>query len=301
MRKLSVLIGTAVVGAGLLVAILTTATFAQGTGPGYMGPGMLGGQGIVQCAAPITSTQSFSPSALGVFGYSQSGYGSGMMLPSYGAGGLGRMMSGIDSECGGPGMVDDQGMMRGQAYERFDITDQRQTGVQVQQAVVTYLAGYYDNPDLAVVELMAFEQNIYARIAEKSTKINACELLIDPYTGAVQPEYGPNRMWNTKYGQMSDQGGMMPSSTMDGLASVQPTAKMPVTAEQASKLAQQYLDTQKTGLTIEKDLDVFYGYYTLHSLDKVGNTVGMLSVNGYTGQVWYHIWDGKFISEANGM
>ena len=100
---------------------------------------------------------------------------------------------------------------------------------------------------------------------------------------------------------MSDQGGMMPSSTMDGLASVQPTAKMPVTAEQASKLAQQYLDTQKTGLTIEKDLDVFYGYYTLHSLDKVGNTVGMLSVNGYTGQVWYHIWDGKFISEANGM
>ena len=38
MRKLSVLIGTAVVGAIMLVAILTTATLAQGTGPGYMGP-----------------------------------------------------------------------------------------------------------------------------------------------------------------------------------------------------------------------------------------------------------------------
>ena len=102
-------------------------------------------------------------------------------------------------------------------------------------------------------------------------------------------------MWNTKYGQMSDQGGMMPSSTLDGLAAVQPSAEMPVTAAQASKLAQQYLDAQKTGLTIEKGPDVFYGYYTVHSLDTAGNTVGMLSVNGYTGQVWYHIWQGKFI------
>ena len=220
------------------------------------------------------------------------------MMPRYGAGDPSGMMSGFDSECGGPGMVDGQGMMDGQGYDRFGITDQRQTGVQVQQAVVTYLAGYYNNPDFAVVELMAFEQNIYARIAEKSTKINACELLIDPYTGAVQPEYGPNRMWNTKYGQMSDQGGMMPSSTLDGLAAVQPSAEMPVTAEQASKLAQQYLDAQKTGLTIEKGPDVFYGYYTVHSLDTAGNTVGMLSVNGYTGQVWYHIWQGKFIGMA---
>ncbi len=71
MRKLSVLIGTAVVGAVMLVAILTTATFAQGTGPGYMGPRMMGGQGTIQCAAPITPTQSFSPTAPGVFGYGQ--------------------------------------------------------------------------------------------------------------------------------------------------------------------------------------------------------------------------------------
>ena len=82
MRKLSVLIGTAVVGAILLVAILTTATFAQVTGPGNMGPGMMGAQGTIQCAAPITPTQSFSPTAPGVFGSGQSGqggYGPGMM------------------------------------------------------------------------------------------------------------------------------------------------------------------------------------------------------------------------------
>ena len=303
MRKFSILMGTAVVGAIILVAVLATATLAQGTGPVNMGPGIMGGQGTIQCAAPITPTQSFSPTAPGVFGYGhsgQGGYGPGMM-PGYSAGDPSGMMSGFDSECGGPGMIDGQGMMGGQGYDRFGTTGQRQTAVEVQQAVVTYLTGYYNNPDLAVVKLMEFEHDFYARVAEKSTEINAGELLIDPYTGAVQPEYGPNRMWNTKYGQMSDQGGMMPSDTLDGLAAVQPTADMPVTAAQASKFAQQYLDAQKTGLTIEKGLDVFYGYYTVHALDKAGNTVGMLSVNGYTGQVWNHIWHGKFIGMANGM
>jgi hypothetical protein len=292
MRKLSVLIGTAIVGAIMLVAILTTAAFAQGIGPANMGPGMMGGQGTIQCAAAITPTQSFSPTAPGVFGYGRSGQ------DGYGSG---RMMQQFDFGCGGPGVMDGQGMMGGQGYDRFGITGHRLTAVQAQQAVVTYLAGYYDNPDLAVVELMEFEQNFYAQVAEKSTEINACELLIDPYTGAVQPEYGPNRMWNTKYGQMSDQGGMMPSSAMDGLASLRPSAEMPVTAAQASKLAQQYLETQKPGLTAEPSSAVFYGYYTVHSLDKAGNTVGMLSVNGYTGQVWYHIWHGKFIGRTNGM
>jgi hypothetical protein len=30
---------------------------------------------------------------------------------------------------------------------------------------------------------------------------------------------------------------------------------------------------------------------------KDGKVAGMLSVNGYTGQVWYHTWHGNFISE----
>jgi len=256
----------------------------------------------MQCVGPITQAQ--QSTAPGILGYSQSGeggYGPQMLLPGYGVGDLGGMMQQCDFGCGGPGMLDSPAPICGQGYDRFGATGQRLTAVQVRQAVATYLAGYYNNPDLEVVELMEFEQNFYAQVAEKSTEINACELLIDPYTGAVQPEYGPNRMWNTKYGQTSDMGGMMPGSVMDGLAPVQPTAIMPVTAEQAPKLAQQYLDAQKTGLTVEKGLDVFYGYYTVHSLDKAGNTVGMLSVNGYTGQVWYHIWHGKFIGRTNGM
>ena len=110
----------------------------------------MGGQGTIQCAAPITPTQSFAPTAPGVFGSGhggQGGYGPGMM-PGYGAGDPGGTMNGFDSECGGPGLSDGQGVMGGQGYDRFGITNKRQTAGQVQQAVVTYLAGYYNNPDL---------------------------------------------------------------------------------------------------------------------------------------------------------
>jgi len=50
-----------------------------------------------------------------------------------------------------------------------------------------------------------------------------------------------------------------------------------------------------------EEADRFYGYYTLHVL-KDGQIYGMLSVNGYTGQVWYHSWHGPFLGmkEFNG-
>ena len=44
-----------------------------------------------------------------------------------------------------------------------------------------------------------------------------------------------------------------------------------------------------------------HGYYTVHTL-KDGKITGMLSVNGYSGEVWYHSWHGPFIAskEAKG-
>ena len=53
----------------------TTTTFAQGTGPGNMGPEVMGAQGWMQCIVPITSTQPFSLTAQSIFGYGQSGQG----------------------------------------------------------------------------------------------------------------------------------------------------------------------------------------------------------------------------------
>ena len=51
-----------------------------------------------------------------------------------------------------------------------------------------------------VLEVMEFTNNFYAVIVEKETGMGAMEILIDPYSGYVMPEPGPNMMWNAKYG-----------------------------------------------------------------------------------------------------
>jgi len=146
------------------------------------------------------------------------------------------------------------------------------------------------NPDLDVKEVMEFELNFYFIVYEKSTGIGAFEMLIDRYDGRMRPEPGPNMMWNTKYGMMRGmgRGGMM------GRWSGTPTTNMPITAEQAEKIAAEFLRGYLPGASIEKP-DVFYGYYTFHVL-REGRIYGMLSVNGYSGQVWYHNWHGAFIA-----
>ena len=132
------------------------------------------------------------------------------------------------------------------------------------------------NTDLALTEVIQFENNFYAGVKEKSTSTHAFELLINKYNGAAFPEMGPNMMWNTKYGHM---GGVQLNET--------------VTAEQAVELAQEYLDRNLPGTEVG-DTDTFYGYYTIE-VTKDGKIYGMLSVNGYTGAVWYHTWHGAFV------
>jgi hypothetical protein len=68
---------------------------------------------------------------------------------------------------------------------------------------------------------------------------------------------------------------------------------MTVSEVQAKKNAQDYLDNYLSGSKIG-DADRFYGYYTVEVL-KDNQIYSMLSVNGYTGQVWYHFWHGPFI------
>ncbi len=69
------------------------------------------------------------------------------------------------------------------------------------------------NSDLALTEVMEFAYNFYAEVEEKSTGIQAFEILIDRYNGIVYPEPGPNMMWNTKNGHMGGYG-MMGSGMM---------------------------------------------------------------------------------------
>jgi hypothetical protein len=71
---------------------------------------------------------------------------------------------------------------------------------------------------------------------------------------------------------------------------------MTVTEDQAKADAQQYLTANYAGTTVG-DATAFYGYYTIEVLQN-GDTFGMLSVDGYTGQVWYHTWHGTFIQQT---
>ena len=144
------------------------------------------------------------------------------------------------------------------------------------ESVEKYLAAT-GNTDLAIAEIIEFDNNFYASIKEKSTGKYAIELLVNRYTGSVFPEMGPNTMWNTKYGHMN--------------WNTQGTAT--VTKEQAIEKAQKYLETSLPGTAVE-GADAFYGYYTLEVI-KDGKVYGMLSVNSNTGAVWYHNWHGTFV------
>jgi hypothetical protein len=159
-----------------------------------------------------------------------------------------------------------------------------------------YLADYGDD-NLQVAEVMQFDNHFYAEVKEKDSGTGAFEILIDPQTAAVFPEPGPSMMWNTKYGRMGGRGyGMMQGYGMMG--GVQPlngeTPEMTITAEEALTNAQEAIDKQMAGNKAGSEAEAFYGYYTIH-IEKDGKVVGMLSVNGYTGDVWFHSWHGTFV------
>ena len=153
-----------------------------------------------------------------------------------------------------------------------------------QQSVQSFL-DRIGNKDLRVDELMEFDRNFYALIKEKSTGTGAFELLVSRSTGSVGYEPGPDMMWNAKYGMMRGVGGMMGFGSTSGSMTVSP--------DRAAQIAQGWLD-QRDGAYSAGTPDAFYGYYTFHFL-KDGQVAGMLSINGSSGQVWFHSWHGNFI------
>ncbi|UCE95231.1 MAG: hypothetical protein JSV51_05705 [Candidatus Bathyarchaeota archaeon] len=145
----------------------------------------------------------------------------------------------------------------------------------------------FNNNDLVIGEIMEFEQNFYVIYYEESTGLGAFEMLIDKSSGRIFPEYGPNMMWNKKYGH----GGMM------GGWSQTPSGQMPIDRDEAISIAQEFLDNSYPG-TIAKDLHPFYGYYTIHVV-KDGEVYGMLSVNGFDGVIWCHNWHGLYLQSRS--
>lgn len=161
------------------------------------------------------------------------------------------------------------------------------------EQVERYLENW-GNPELELAEVMEFSNHFYAEVEEASTGIHAFELLVNRHTGQIFPEPGPNMMWNLKYGHMG--GGMMGGPWHGGRNNRRqdPAAPAKVKPEQAIKNAQRYLDALYPGVKADPKADRFYGYYTIHTM-KDGKVYGMLGVNGYTGDVWYHVWHGRYL------
>ena len=159
---------------------------------------------------------------------------------------------------------------------------QRTVDIKKAEQLVTEYLNRLGAKNLKIEEIMEFEYNLYALIVETDTDKAAFELLVDPFTGAIRPEFGPNMMWNTKYGMMGSGVGAASGNTIG--------------EEQAVKIAADYLSRVRGGGPYEIHGDEFYGYFTF-DYQKGGQVLGMLSVNSFTGQVWYHGWHGGFLGE----
>ena len=169
-------------------------------------------------------------------------------------------------------------------------------------------------------DFMVFTQNYYVQIVDARTGAGLGELLVDRYTGVVQPEFGPNMMWNTRFG-MGGNAGMM-GGTMMGTNQIQgmtggqqpqggmgnqqsqgmmgnranqgiqgtPAARYTLTS--AQKVADSFVAGYLPGGKVLEGI-AFPGYYTFNYGSKT--TEGMLSVNASTGEVWVHGWHGQFL------
>ncbi|ERJ11252.1 hypothetical protein [Haloplasma contractile] len=213
------------------------------------------------------------------------------------------------------------------------------------------------NENLEVADIFVYENSdYYFSIEEKDTGKGAMELLVDPYTGEIYPEYGPSMMWNEKYdlmhgdygttggryGHMGGYSGMMGGSyghmggrsgmmggrygrtdrysgmrggdygrtndytgnvdeyygrypgMMDGYYENNELTNTAITRTEAIELANDYVQSVNTSLSVPSVGHEFYGYYTFH-IENNGEVVDMLSVHIYTGDVWYHNWHGTIV------
>ncbi len=166
------------------------------------------------------------------------------------------------------------------------------------EATVSNFLSDYGDDDLTISEIMIFDNHGYAVVSEKSTGMGAFELLIDPINSWVYPEHGPNRMWNLKYdlhGHAGMMGRRMMPGRQQGRLTIQDVpAEMPIRAAEAIEIAQDYLVEYYPGAVVSDHMTTFYGYYTI-DVARDAEIFGMLSVNGFTGQVFYHHWHGNFV------
>lgn len=188
----------------------------------------------------------------------------------------------------GPGMMGDSGyqngygpgmMMWGNGYQSRENKNMEKISVQeVEEIVEEYLNNY--NEDLEIGDIFVFvNTDYYVSIEEVDTGRGAMELLVNPYSGVVYPETGPNMMWNEKYNMMGT--GFRDNNEKN------------ISRDEAVKIANEYVNNALgNNYSVPNEGHEFYGYYTFH-VNQDDNAVGMLSVNYATGDIWYHTWHGE--------
>lgn len=180
----------------------------------------------------------------------------------------------------GPGNM--MNMMRGFNSRNQTIDLQKVSYEKVKSAAEKYLNDI-GLQNVKIKEIMEFSNNFYIETVEEDTGFGAIELLFDKSSGAIFPEYGPNMMWNQKYGMHS----IIGINQLENNMKIDEAKAIEITDSYMAKISQNEFAGDEA--------DRFYGYYTIHTIDKDGNILGMLSVNGFTGQVWYHSWHGNFL------
>lgn len=166
---------------------------------------------------------------------------------------------------------------------------------QIESEVNNYIKGF--DMDMMIDDIFVYEDSdYYVSIVETETGIGAMELLVNPYTGQIYPEFGPNMMWNIKYG-MHGRNNWMGGWMHD--EEIIDTSDKNYSLEEAVTIADSYVkENLNENYSVTGDGHEFYGYYTLHIYEG-DETVGMLSVNYYTGDVWYHNWHGILLEEIS--
>src|SRR3972149_3124357 len=197
------------------------ANWGPGYGPGgMMGGGMMGGgmKGGGMMGGGMMSGNSMMPYQ----GYNNYTQGWGMM---------------------GQGMMGGMPMMKGMMgyYSQVPIALSHENA----EAIASNYLASMNNLGLTIDEFEEYSHNFYVSIIEKSTGRGAIEIIIDRYSGDLQPE-PPSMMWNRKYGMMS----------------TSQEAEMAITSERALKIAQDFLDAVYPG-TEADEIVAYYGYYTI--------------------------------------
>lgn len=280
--------------AGALAVLGATVTFAQSTdgsntnqspwsnpagptanaengvtpfGPMFSGQGpMLNRQGPMMRGGQWTDNDNFGRGNGPRGGYGM-GYGNGPGAGVRGAGGPGF----------GPGAG---GVGRGYGFSDFG------TGASIgQDQVPTIVNGFlarFTGGSYQISRILQFANNYYVQVTDSSKKAPAFELVVNANGGAVHPT--PVTMqWNTSYGraQYSLQGNV---------------GQMSVTSSQAAQNAKDYVTKVSSNASVSSPVQ-YSGYYSFIVSDN-GKTVGVLSVNGYNGQVWYQNWNGAFVKSV---